>query len=162
MSVTVKKDAQGNIIGISGEEGGNAGLSAKAGAKGAKRTDDGPVQKSSCSVGMNHTKTATTVTSLTPEGLAEAKRRLGAGESILGVYHDLDDAPGMHSDTTVSTETDSATVGLKADVSLGVHVGINAQATVGKSHTDVSDPDRDPSSVHRELTNVIAASQGRN
>lgn len=150
MAVTVKKDAQGNLIGLSGEEGGNTSASAKAGASGG-----------GASGGGDHVSTSTTTKSLTPEGLAEAKRRIAAGENVVSVFSALNDKPGMHRDVTTTTTSDQITVGFKPDVALAVDVGINAQITVGKSHTDSTPDGHDPSSLHRDLDTTISTAQNR-
>ena len=90
---------------------------------------------------------------------AEAKRRMAAGESALTVFRDLNDDPGMHRDTTFTTETDSTTLGVKFDVALGVRVKVNASATLGKSHTEVEGDTSGSSTIHTDLSRAIAGAK---
>jgi hypothetical protein len=151
-SVTVKKDARGEIIAIGGEKSSadgetNSGKGGPAGESGSESQTKGVIKLTDSQVETQSVRTA-----LTAEGLAEAKRRMAAGESLLAVYRDLNDDAGKFQASTLSTTTDAFTGSTSAELALGLRVELSGELTAGKSHTDLPD---DASSLHTDLSREI-------
>jgi hypothetical protein len=155
-SVTVKKDANGEIIAIGGEKSTATGETTTGKAKG--KMDSGDAGSQSQTKGVikltdSQVETKSVRTALTAEGLAEAKRRMAAGESLLSVYRDLNDDAGKFKATELSTTTDAFTGSTSAELALGLRVELSGELTAGKSHTDLPD---DASSLHTDLSREIS------
>jgi hypothetical protein len=127
LGLTVKTDASGQIIGISGEADGDLGVD----------------------VG-SHTTTTVTHT-LTPAGLAEANKRIAAGDSPLAAFLALQDQPGMASASKRSTDTDDVSLDLSGGLALGVGADFAIDITVGHSTSRVEQLDPPASSLEQDV-----------
>jgi hypothetical protein len=153
-SVTVKKDANGEIIAIGGERSTASGETTSGKGKGNLGGGSGSQSQTKGVIKLtdSQVETKSVRTSLTAEGLAEAKRRMAEGESLLSVYRDLNDDAGKFKADKLTTTTDAFTGSSSAELALGLRVELSGAVTAGKSHTDLPDEN---STLHTDLTREI-------
>ena len=80
----------------------------------------------------SRTATEMTEVKFTSEGLAAIARRVPP-ENVLAVVHALFRQPGMIEQSRSTAVTDQFAMGLGGDVALGAKVGLNAQASLGRT-----------------------------
>ena len=145
LGMTIKRDADGNVTGVSTERGVNASVNAGASVDGGAKGSAG------------HSQTSKVTETLTPQGVEAFNRLTAQGKNPIEAYAEARKGEGNTQEVKSTTTSDEFSIGAGGEVAVaGVQVGLKGRVTVGKSHTDevvIGGPSETDRQLNQDITN---------